>query len=181
MLCKKSEKFRPISEPCTHPKPPKSAPAPPGRGGGRLVAQTAETWGQPIHPSLYPQGGQNTHPGYFAHQAIACTPSPPFAWPPGPGITNELEAESSTAPCRTRERGGGAGRDLLSDGGRGGVNFKTHPTGGGATTKGPDATTPQLSVKTRGGGGDWGGSHTRTRPGRPPGTHPPKIRENPRT
>ena len=28
---------------------------------------------------------------------------------------------------------------------------------GGATTNGPDATTPPLSVKTRGGGGSWGG------------------------
>ena len=28
---------------------------------------------------------------------------------------------------------------------------------GGATTIGPDATPPQLSVKTWGGGGSWGG------------------------
>ena len=35
-------------------------------------------------------------------------------------------------------------------------NPNAHPTGGGATTTGPDATPPPLSVKTWGRG--WGGS-----------------------
>ena len=67
MLLKKSEKFRPISEPCTNPKPPKSAPAPPGGGGGAWWPKILKFGANPpTHPYTHPPtppGGV----GYFAH------------------------------------------------------------------------------------------------------------------